>query len=117
MLLQLFYRALNQHKKAIKDNISDGSFINSSCGIVSKILDQVAIWCKGWDIKDFEVAMGSPSLYILCNDRKEQKEETESKMSKAMSYLKLRLDHMLGYFMESVNVIDVIEVKTCKEKE
>lgn len=31
--------------------------------------------------------------------------------------LKMLLDHMLGDSMKSVSVIDVIEVKTCEDKE
>lgn len=96
MLLQIFYLALDKRNKDIVDNVSGISFINSSYGIVSKVLDQVAIWWKGWDIKDAEVA---PSPSFMCSDRKDEEEKTEANTSKVMSCLELLLDHMLGNSM------------------
>lgn len=61
--------------------------------------------------------MGAPSSSFMCNNRKDEKEETNAKMSKVMSCHKLLIVHVLGVLMESVSVINGIEVETCEENE
>lgn len=41
MLLQIFYRILYQINKFILDSATGGSFVKSSYGVISSVLDQV----------------------------------------------------------------------------
>lgn len=114
---QIIYRALDQKNMAIMDNDSDGSFINSLYGIISKVLDQLAAWCNGSDIELAEVAMRAPSSSFVCHNIKNNEEDIDTNMVKLISYLKLLHDHMLGDQMEYVSVISAKEVELCEYAE
>ncbi|KAF3662517.1 putative E3 ubiquitin-protein ligase RGLG1-like isoform X1 [Capsicum annuum] len=61
-------RALDKINKAIVDNATGGSFVKSSYGVASNVLDQVASLARGWHMKDAEVAMGAPYSSFVCQD-------------------------------------------------
>lgn len=48
ILLQIFYRALNQLKKIVVDNAVGGSIIKQTVGVASRLLDQVTKQSRAW---------------------------------------------------------------------
>lgn len=70
-----------------------------------------------WYMKDTEVVVAPTSSSFVCKDQRCQEEEIYSSMIKITSHLELLTKHLLGTYIEKVNIIDANDTNSNEDEE
>lgn len=111
ILLQIFYRALDQLNKSIVDNAFGGSLVKLSYGVASNLVNKVIKLSRGWHTRDVEVAMGLPPQLLWVKNKGEGiKREIEIQLN-------ILTQHVMGTNLGAVNAIASKSTRVCEDEE
>lgn len=105
MVLQIFYRALDQLNKTAVDNAVGGSLVKLSYNMDTNLLKEITKKNQGWHTQVTEVAKRSPTTSYIDKDQRKIDEEREENMEKMIMQLELLTKHVMVAPTKMVNVM------------
>lgn len=104
VLLQVFYRSLDQMNKAAADQLVGGGIMCQPFSIASTLLDRMEKANRAWHTREDEVA---PASLSISKEQLLKDHERYENIAKIMTQMDIWTNHVMGGGSKSVNVMGV----------